>query len=133
MESKILRKDVNVRALNTNGGTPPPPLPANITLLEGLETRTFEVEGNREISLLAIATIEARNRQRQCVGDMGLCNGFATYELSKTCGIDGKQYIKKAECKGLILDPTFGTPPPQNHTEVECTAEGNTKTIFVMD
>jgi len=125
MESKILRKDVKID-MTVRLGTPPAPLIAQVRLLEGLQTRTFEVDGRQEHSLLAIA--ESR-KIMQCGPCQSVVLGTpnASYELSPTCGVDGRQYIKVAKCSGIILDPQG------NNTEIECTAEGNTKTIFVMD
>jgi hypothetical protein len=129
MESKILREDVKIEQTIQQGTPAAPPL-NQVRLLENLKTNTFEVEGRQEHSLLAIAE---RSKIMQCGTCLPIAPGVpnATYELSPTCGVVGRQYIKVARCNGVVRDTTGATPP--NDTFINCEAEGNTKTIFVMD
>jgi len=132
MESKIIRGDLRVVPEVTSQGTPQAPSSKSVTLLDDLTTRTFEIEGRQEHSLLAIsmATLTRPRKCENATGGVGFCVGVASYIVSSSCGIDGRQYIKSASCTGSIATmPNTGEAP----TFLTCTAEGNTKTIFVMD
>ena len=131
----IIRKDYAVkvedgftRILPTNPDVAAPPV-ANIKILEGFESKNmFEKDGKNEVALLT-TSITTRRITCKTLNPAYPCNGTATYDVSKTCGLN---FIKTAECNGEI----FGIPQhPFTNTpnNVKCTVKGNTKTIFVTD
>ena len=122
----IVRKGYEIKVSEIEGADVPAPLPQNIEILKGFESKKlFEKDGDKEFALF-MAPIPSR--PIVCITALGYpCNGNATYETSKTCGLN---LIKKAECNGMIDGiPKLEGPVPNI---VKCTVTGNTKKIFVV-
>jgi len=128
--NKIVREDVKIHVSETTGADVPAPIEQNINLLQGtVRSTNYEKDGNKEHSLLTMSIVTQPIVCQTALSTHPCVSSRVTYEVSKTCG---PNFLKKATCNGIIqgVPPQAGTYTPNN---VECTAEGNTKTIFVMD
>lgn len=93
--------------------------------LPTMKTKFYEVEGQKQISLLG--TKQTTMVINCTLTNGATCAGSGTITTSKTCGdIAAGNFIKQVNCSGAW---TLGT----SGSNQECEINGNTKTIFVTD
>ncbi len=115
----IVREDV------TWVGSPLAITENTVGFLPTMKTKLYEVEGQKQISLLA--TKQATMVINCTLTNGAACAGSGAITTSKTCGdIAAGNFIKQVNCSG---EWTLGTSGGYQ----ECEISGNTKTIFVTD
>jgi hypothetical protein len=127
--TKIVREDAEITITTITPGDVSAPIQQNITLLDGLESKTlFEQDGRKNIALLE-SKLQSDSITCITTPTTPPCIGTANYKISKSVGL---HLLKSVECNGEIkgIPPQAGTDTP---TTVKCTVQGNTKTIFVKD